>query len=61
MLVKLSVSWNCSGLIRVCNRDTDVCGYHIPKDCKVQVNMIAIHNDPELWGPEPFDQFVPDR
>ena len=48
-------------MVRMCNRDTDVCAYHIPKGCKVQINMIAIHNDPELWGPEPVDQFVPER
>ena len=46
---------------RMCSLDTDVCGYHIPKGAKVVVNMIAIHSDPELWGSEPVDQFVPER
>ena len=45
----------------MCSEDTDVCGYHIPKGAKVVVNMIAIHSDPELWGPEPVDQFFPER
>ena len=58
---KYSDLTNFSVTTRMCSQDTDVCGYHIPKGAKVVVNMMAIHSDPELWGPEPVDQFVPER
>ena len=45
----------------MCNEDTEVCGYKIPKGAKVIINMIEIHHDPQLWGPEPVDKFVPER
>ncbi len=46
---------------RMCNRDTDVCGYRVPQGAKVIINMLEIHMDPEHWGPEPVEQFVPER
>ena len=61
LLKHLSNIYNFSVTSRMCSEDTDVCGYHIPKGAKVVVNMLAIHSDPELWGPEPVDQFVPER
>ena len=61
MLVNI-LSSHILALPTECVRMTQMfCGYHIPKGAKVVVNMIAIHSDPELWGPEPVDQFVPER
>ncbi len=45
----------------MCAEDTEACGYRIPRGAKVQVNTAAIHLDPELWGPEDPEEFVPER
>ncbi len=49
------------GMTRLCSEDTVVKGVSIPKGARVFVNGLALHNDPELWGPEPVEQFVPER
>ena len=46
---------------RICNETTQVSHYTIPKGAKVQINVADIHMNPDLWGPEPVDQFVPER
>ena len=46
---------------RICNETTQVGNFTIPKGAKVQVNVADIHMNPDLWGPEPVDQFVPER
>ncbi len=48
-------------MTRLCSEDTVVKGVSIPKGARVFVNGLALHNDPELWGPEPVEQFVPER
>ena len=49
------------GLQRSCIRTTKVGDILIQKGTKVMIDMAEIHRDPELWGPEPVDQFVPER
>ena len=39
--------------------DTSLCGYHVPKDTVVLVNLEAVHLDPECWE-NPSD-FNPNR
>ena len=46
---------------RICNETTQVGNFTIPKEAKVQMNVADIHMNPDLWGPEPVDQFVPER
>ena len=46
---------------RICNETTQVGNFTIPKGAKVQINVADIHMNPDLWGPEPVDQFVPER
>ena len=46
---------------RICNETTQIGHITIPKGTKVQINVADIHINPDLWGPEPVDQFVPER
>lgn len=46
--------------LRVAEVDQDVGGYHVPAGTWLQVDLLAIHRDPALWGPD-ADAFVPDR
>ncbi|KAJ3161221.1 Thromboxane-A synthase [Geranomyces variabilis] len=41
-------------------RDTVICGYHVPKDTGIMINIGSIHIDPELWGPD-AEEFIPER
>ncbi|KAI1278131.1 Cytochrome P450 2J2 [Halotydeus destructor] len=42
-------------LPHIASRDTDICGYTIPKGYHIYVNFFAIHNDPNYWDePETF-------
>lgn len=35
--------------------DTEFCGYYLPKEAIVIVNIHSVHHDPEVWGdPEVF-------
>ena len=49
------------GVQRICNETTQIGHITIPKGTKVQINVADIHINPDLWGPEPVDQFVPER
>lgn len=41
---------------RVVKKDTKLCGYDIPKDSNLHVNIHAVHMDPKIWPePEKFD------
>lgn len=40
-------------------KDTEACGYFIPKDCMVVLNMQSIHMNPKLWTNP--DEFRPER
>ncbi|CAF0846572.1 unnamed protein product [Adineta steineri] len=46
---------------RQCNEDTHVAGYDIQKDTLIQVDVLSVHYDQDLWGPEPVDEFCPER
>ncbi|CAH1233402.1 CYP3A5 [Branchiostoma lanceolatum] len=46
-------------LERVCNKDTEIKGLHIPAGTVVNIPAYAIHHDEEIW-PEP-DKFKPER
>ncbi|CAF1383380.1 unnamed protein product [Rotaria sp. Silwood1] len=46
---------------RECMEDTDVAGYHIQKGSSIQVDVLSVHYNQELWGPEPVDEFHPER
>jgi cytochrome P450 len=40
--------------------NTQLGGIQIEKDTHILIDVISIHKDPSLWGPE-ADQFNPDR
>lgn len=46
---------------RMCKETTRVGDFVIPKGARVIINVADIHYNPELWGPEPVDQLVPER
>ena len=46
---------------RICNEKTQVGNFTIPEGAKIQINVADIHMNPDLWDPEPVDQFVPER
>ena len=48
-------------LNRMCKETTKIKDITVPKGAKVYVNVPDIHMDPELWGPEPVGEFVPER
>ena len=46
---------------RMCTKTTKIKDITIPKGTRVYINVQEMHMDPELWGPEPADEFVPER
>ncbi|CAF4005339.1 unnamed protein product [Adineta steineri] len=46
---------------RECMEDTEVCGHKITKGTRVQVDVLSVHNNPDYWGPQPVDEFWPER
>ncbi len=46
---------------RVAQETTSIKGITIPKGAGIAINVGEIHRNPDLWGPEPVDQFVPER
>ncbi|CAF0884146.1 unnamed protein product [Rotaria sp. Silwood1] len=49
------------GQIRKCNQTTNICGYIIAKDSIIQPDIFSIHYNPDLWGPEDPNLFIPER
>ena len=48
-------------LVRRCTISTTVKGIDIPVDTSIAVDVLTIHNDPELWGPVDPNLFYPRR
>ncbi len=48
-------------LSRVCHEDTVIKGIHIRAGMVVQMDVLAVHRDPESWGPEDPELFLPER
>ncbi|CAF0980556.1 unnamed protein product [Rotaria sp. Silwood1] len=46
---------------RECNETTTVCGYVIEKGSAIQPDVLSLHYDPDLWGPDDPNLFVPER
>ena len=41
--------------------DIEINGIFIPAGAKVSANVKAVHYDPEHWGPEDTELFIPER
>ncbi len=48
-------------LQRMSRQQTTVGDVVIPTNAKAIVNVADIHLNPDLWGPEPVDQLIPER
>ncbi|CAF1035516.1 unnamed protein product [Rotaria sp. Silwood1] len=48
-------------LTRECNATTTVCGHIIEKGSIIQPDVFTIHYNPDLWGPEDPNLFIPER
>ena len=46
---------------RQCVEDTTIGSYRIDKGSLIQADVLSIHFNEELWGPEPVDEFHPER
>ena len=46
---------------RVCYEETVVKGIPIRPGMVVQIYALAVHTDPESWGPEDPELFCPER
>ncbi|CAF2106772.1 unnamed protein product [Rotaria magnacalcarata] len=46
---------------RECNTTTVVCGHSVELGSVIQPDMLTIHYDPDLWGPEDPKIFLPER
>jgi cytochrome P450 len=46
---------------RICNTTTTVHGHIIEEGSVIQPDMYTIHYDPDLWGPEDPNVFLPER
>ncbi|CAM4756507.1 unnamed protein product [Rotaria magnacalcarata] len=48
-------------MTRECNTNATVCGHTIEKGSIIQPDIFSIHYDPDLWGPEDPNLFIPER
>jgi cytochrome P450 len=46
---------------RRCTKATTVKGIDIPLDLAISVDVLSLHMDPEIWGPEDPHEFYPPR
>ena len=54
--------WKLQRVInRRCTQATIIKGIEIPVDLNIAVDVLSIHYDPELWGPEDPNKFYPLR
>ncbi len=49
------------GRIKVCSENCTIGGIPFEKGDCIQPAVYRVHHDPEHWGPEPTDLFVPER
>ena len=52
---------NFSVVSRRCTNPTTIKGINIPFDLDIAVDVLSIHYDSELWGPEDPFEFHPER
>ncbi|CAF0988494.1 unnamed protein product [Rotaria sordida] len=50
-----------AAVTRVCNETTTVCGHNIQKGSIIQPDILTVHYNYDLWGPEDPNRFVPER
>ncbi|CAF3403278.1 unnamed protein product [Rotaria sp. Silwood2] len=48
-------------MARECNATTIICGHKIEKGSIIQPDVFSIHYNPDLWGPEDPNLFIPER
>ncbi|CAF2404456.1 unnamed protein product [Rotaria sp. Silwood2] len=48
-------------MTRECNTTTVVCGHKVEKGSIIQPDILSIHYNPDLWGPEDPNLFIPER
>ncbi|CAF2055891.1 unnamed protein product [Rotaria magnacalcarata] len=48
-------------MTRECNANATVCGHTIEKGSIIQPDIFSIHYNPDLWGPEDPNLFIPER
>ena len=51
----------CSAIVRRCTNPTTLKGIDIPLDLEIAVDVLSIHYDAELWGPQDPHEFHPER
>ncbi|CAF3454223.1 unnamed protein product [Rotaria socialis] len=49
------------GQVRQCNQTINISGHIIEKNSIIQPDIFSIHYDPDLWGPEDPNLFIPER
>ena len=50
-----------SVVARRCVNQTNIKGIDIPVDTVISIDVLSLHYDPELWGPEDPNVFCPLR
>ena len=51
----------CRASSRHCYETCQIGGYTIPAGVQIQMNIEAVHMNPDLWGPEDPKKIVPER
>ena len=46
---------------RRCTSATNACGIEIPLDLSIVVDVMSLHMDPDIWGPNDPNEFYPLR
>ncbi|CAF1280749.1 unnamed protein product [Rotaria magnacalcarata] len=49
------------GQVRQCNQTINIFGHIIEKNSIIQPDIFSIHYNPDLWGPEDPNLFIPER
>ena len=51
----------CRGTTRACYEEAQLGDITIPPGTQIQLNMVELHFNPELWGQHDPNKFVPER